>query len=379
MSTRDVLCFSHLRWNFVFQRPNHLMTRFARLGRVLFIEEAMFDAEEPSLECSELSRNLLRVVPHVPTSFTRAQSDDAIAPMLEELCRGLQIEDPTLWFYTPMMLPLVDLSRGLVVYDCMDELSAFLHAPPELIDAERALLARADVVFTGGRALYEAKRGCHPNVYAMPSSVEVEFFRAARTPQSDPPDQASLARPRVGFFGVIDERMDLGLVAALAQARPELQIIMIGPVVKIDPATLPRQANIHWLGAKTYPELPSYLAAWDAAIMPFALNEATRFISPTKTPEFLAAGKAVVSTAITDVVEPYERLGLVRIGRTPEEFITQVDAALRDDKTSPHMMREQFLSTTSWDRTWERMTELMAQAERKSMPTEEEYGAAAAG
>jgi glycosyltransferase involved in cell wall biosynthesis len=382
MSARDVLCFSHLRWNFVFQRPNHLMSRFARGGRVLFIEEPVFDSLTPALECSEPLPNLIRVVPHVPNGTQRAESDDAVARLLAELSQQLQLEEPTLWFYTPMMLSLAGNRRGLVVYDCMDELSAFLHAPPELIDAERALLARADVVFTGGRALYEAKRGSHPNMHAMPSSVDLEFFRAARTPQADPSDQASLPRPRVGFFGVIDERMDLALLAALAQARPELQVVMIGPIVKIDPETLPRSPNLHWLGSKSYAELPSYLAGWDAAIMPFALNQATRFISPTKTPEFLAAGKAVVSTAIADVVEPYERLGLVRIGRTPAEFIAQVDAALQDDGAS-HAQRDAFLAGTSWDRTWERMVELMVDAEHRTgerVATQggEAYGAAAA-
>jgi hypothetical protein len=364
MSARDVLCFSHLRWNFVFQRPNHLMSRFAREGRVLFVEEPLFDVQSPELELSTPLPNLTCVVPHLPNGWLRQQSDQAIASMLADLCLVRQFEDPTFWFYTPMMMPLADLSQGLVVYDCMDELSAFLHAPPELIAAERALLARADVVFTGGRALYEVKRSCHPNVHAMPSSVDVEFFRTARTAQVAPSDQQQLAQPRVGFFGVIDERLDLALLAALAEARPSLQIVMIGPVVKIDLATLPRHPNIHWLGSKPYDQLPTYLAGWDAAIMPFARNESTRFISPTKTPEFLAAGKAVVSTALADVVEPYERLGLVHIARTPDEFIARVDAALLR-APSDHAARESFLARMSWDRTWERMKELMAEAESK--------------
>jgi UDP-galactopyranose mutase len=262
------------------------------------------------------------------------------------------------------MLPFGEgLPASVVAYDCMDELSLFRHAPPELRDREQTLMSIADVVFTGGMALYEAKRERHPNVHGVPSSVDVPFFGTAREHNEEPEDQALIPRPRIGYAGVIDERIDLELLDAAARARPELQFVMVGPIVKVDRAALPCRPNIHYLDTKPYEQLPRYMAGWDVAMMPFALNDATRFISPTKTPEYLAAGKRVVSTAIRDVVEPYERLGLVRIGRSHADFITQLDRALHDDGATD-AARDDFLAQLSWDRTWARMELLLDQAAR---------------
>jgi glycosyltransferase involved in cell wall biosynthesis len=245
-----------------------------------------------------------------------------------------------------------------VVYDCMDELSCFAGAPTKLRELERELFARADVVFTGGQSLYEAKKSQHRNVHAFPSSVDAAHFGAARGPLADPEDQAALPHPRLGFFGVVDERMDLELVAALADARPSYQIVILGPVVKIDPESLPRRPNLHWLGKKDYRELPAYLAGWDAAIMPFARNEATRFISPTKTLEYLAAGKTVVSTAITDVVKPYGDRGLVEIADRAG-FPAAVDRALGEQRLGWRAAADAFVASTSWDSTWAKMNEIV--------------------
>jgi glycosyltransferase involved in cell wall biosynthesis len=207
------------------------------------------------------------------------------------------------------------------------------------------------VVFTGGLSLQDAKQGAHPNVRCFPSSIEMEVFAKARQPQAEPAAQAGIPTPRVGFFGVIDERMDLALVAEVAAAAPDLQFVMLGPVVKIDPATLPQAANIHWLGQQSYADLPKFMAHWQAGWMPFALNEATRFISPTKTPEFLAAGLPLASTAVPDVVRTYGEAGFVTIA----DASTMV-GALRG-LLKPRNPREQaridaFLARGSWDRTW---------------------------
>ena len=345
------------------------MSRCARDQRVLFIEWPVYDVTEPRIEVNELSPNLLQVVPHQVDDGSSAQAQDAVtARLLRELCARLEIVAPIQWFYTPMMLPIGEqLPHSLVVYDCMDELSNFDNAPPVLRELEARLLSRADLVFTGGMALYEAKRGQHPHVHGVPSSVDVPFFARARQAQPEPADQAAIARPRVGYVGVIDERIDLELLRGAALRRPGLQFLMVGPVVKIDPATLPKLPNIHYLGSKKYDDLPAYLAGWDVAMMPFALNQATRFISPTKTPEYLAAGRRVVSTPIRDVVEPYGRMGLVKIASGVEEFAEQLDAALADDG-SRDASRDAFLSTNSWDDTWARMQMLMreAQARRQS-------------
>jgi UDP-galactopyranose mutase len=245
------------------------------------------------------------------------------------------------------------------VYDCMDELSAFKNAPTSLKENEAALFERADLVFTGGHSLYEAKRHQHRNVYAFPSSIDAPHFAQARSAVCEPADQKDIPHPRLGFFGVIDERMDLELLDAVAEARPQWQLVMIGPVVKIDPADLPRRANIHYLGGKSYAELPAYLSGWDVALMPFARNDSTRFISPTKTPEYLAAGRAVVSTSIRDVVRPYGELGLVHIADTPAEFVAAVERAMNEDTAARMQEVDAFLGQTSWDMTWGRMSELV--------------------
>jgi glycosyltransferase involved in cell wall biosynthesis len=272
-----------------------------------------------------------------------------------------------LWYYTPAAIDFTrDLQADVIVYDNMDELSGFLGASPLLLAQEKALFDKADLVFTGGISLYGVKRRQHPNVHAFPSSIDADHYLQARSPQTlgTPPDQEKIPTPRIGFFGVIDERLDLELLAALAQARPDWQFVMIGPVVKIDPDALPMYRNLHWLGAKPYADLPSYLAGWDAGFMPFALNEATHFISPTKTLEFLAAGVPLVSTPITDVVNPYGERELVEIADAAGTFETRIGAMLnrrKDPKSFDLWLKliDLHLATTSWDKSWRSMNDLL--------------------
>lgn len=370
MSRRDVLCFSHLRWNFVFQRPNHLMVRFAAEGRVFYVEEPIHDDGPARLVVTEPSASLFVVTPHLPHGLSRQESDRQQRKLLGDLVRERGVHAPLFWFYTPMSLDVAPaVAPCLVVYDCMDELSAFHGAPPELLDHENRLFAMADLVFTGGQSLYESKRSRHRSVHAFPSSVDLAHFAKARERIADPADQAAIGHPRVGFFGVVDERMDAALLGRLAAERPHYQFVVIGPVVKIDPASLPRRDNIHYLGSKKYDELPSYLAGWDVATMPFALNEATRFISPTKTLEYLAADKPVVSTAIRDVVTPYGDAGIVRIADAAS-FADAVDEALACDREQHRSRAEAVLRATSWDKTWSSMRELieLALRARRSLP-----------
>ncbi len=249
------------------------------------------------------------------------------------------------------------LQPQATVYDCMDELSGFLGAPAALVELERELFKRADVVFTGGWSLFEAKQRQHGNVHAFPSSIDVPHFaQAKRLHANEPGDQAAIAHPRVGFYGVIDERFDVNLLAQVASLKPNIQFVVLGPVVKIDPSTLPHLENIHYLPGKRYEELPAYLAGWDAAMMPFAHNDATRFISPTKTPEFLAAGKPVVSTSINDVVRTYGRTGLVAIADSAEDFAAALEKALKPQSEGWLHSVDELLSESSWDTTWQAMS-----------------------
>jgi len=226
------------------------------------------------------------------------------------------------------------------------------------------------VIFTGGQSIYEAKRSRHANVHAFPSSIDVPHFAQARSIEWQPADQADIPRPRVGFFGVLDERFDVALISEVAAQRPDMHFVFLGPVVKIDPAHLPQAPNVHYLGMKSYQELPAYLAGWDAAILPFAMNESTRFISPTKTPEYLAAGKRVVSTPIRDVVTSYGATGLVEIAATAPEFASALDRSISasDDRTWTERVQRK-LADSSWDRTWAAMNaEILAARARHKLP-----------
>ena len=326
----------------------------------MFFEEPGYDGRGERLEVTERENGVVRVVPFLLDGLSAEETIAAQRRLLDETLREHGVDEFVLWFYTPMALELAENLQPLAtVYDCMDELSAFADAPASLRDLERRLLERADLVFTGGQSLYHAKRTQHSRVSAFPSSVETEHFARARGEVDDPIDQAFIPRPRLGYYGVIDERLDLDLIASLADRGPDWHIVMLGPVVKIGEDALPRRANIHYLGAKHYDALPDYLAGWNVALMPFALNQATRFISPTKTLEYLAAGKPVVSTPVHDVVHPYGDERLVRIARSADEFVDAVEDSLREDDSERRRRADRFLLHTSWERTFERMREVV--------------------
>jgi UDP-galactopyranose mutase len=356
----DLVCLSHLRWDLVFQRPHHLLIRAARDRRVYFVEEPLVGARELGYELQSRQGGVQRVLFHLPADLDDASTVEAQRQLVDVLFAEEHIAAPLLWYYTPMALSFTrHLRPTAIVYDCMDELSAFAGAPPTLRGREEELMARADLVFTGGQSLYESKRGQHPRVHAFPSSVDVAHFARARAPQADPADQAHLARPRIGFFGVLDERFDIDLVRGVAEARPGWSFVFLGPVVKIPVSALPSAPNLHYLGPKPYDDLPKYLSGWDVAILPFARNAATRFISPTKTPEYLAAGRPVVSTSIRDVVRPYGETGLARIADTVPAFVAAIDAALAEEPAARCARADAFLSQMSWESTWARMSQLV--------------------
>lgn len=337
------------------------MGRLARNYHVHYIEEPIFEGEASRLEITHATHGVTLIVPHLAQG---TPEEDAIALQRELLAHYFIENDITqyiFWYYTPMALTVSDhFNPALIVYDCMDELSAFKFAPPALREREKELLRRADLVFTGGYSLYEAKRNLHPEVHAFPSSIDVEHFGKARLQYADPLDQQLVPHPRIGYFGVIDERMDLALIEGVARKRPAWQIVMIGPVCKINPESLPKLPNVHYLGMKSYDELPSYISGWDIAMLPFAINEATRYISPTKTPEYLAAGRPVISTPVMDVVRQYGKDGLVNIASTANEFVTLASMELQTVDRVEWLERvDALLSNVSWDKTWQGMMYLI--------------------
>jgi UDP-galactopyranose mutase len=366
-----IVCLSHLRWDFVFQRPQHLMSRFAATRTVLFFEEPL-PADPGSGMGLDLRRcadtGVIVATPRLPEGLEGACRQAVLRQLLDEATAAHGIERPVLWCYTPMMLPLArHIDAAAVVYDCMDELANFRFAPPELTRLETELMSMADVVFTGGYSLYEAKQDRHANIHPFPSSVDRPHFQQARG-RADATGPRSDAR--LGFYGVIDERMDLDLIAAIADARPTWQLILVGPVVKIPEADLPQRPNIQYLGLRSYDELPTLLSTWDVALMPFAINDSTRFISPTKTPEYLAAGRPVVSTPIRDVVRHYGALEGVKIADTPEAFVAACEAALNLSADGEWLAEvDEALASLSWEQTHLRMAALIDSAAKRRART----------
>jgi UDP-galactopyranose mutase len=356
----DLICFSHLRWNFVYQRPQHLMSRFAKQRRVFFFEEPVYDAPSQYNEIfDDPVAGVCVVTPHITSDTIEVR--DALRHLLDMFMASMNIKTYVAWYYTPLSFAFSDhLKPALLVYDCMDELSSFKFAPPELKDWEQKLFAKADIVFTGGMHLFEAKKKFHSNIYGVPSGIDVKHFIQARKFSKDPTDQASIPHPRIGFYGVIDERFNIELLRSVAEQRPDWHFVIIGPTAKIDPASLPSNRNIHFIGMRDYKELPGYLAGWDVAMMPFELNEATKYISPTKTPEFLAAGKPVVSTSIHDVVHPYADKKVVSIADTPGEFVAAIEQYLSTERSKSWLSEvDALLETMSWDDIGKRMKDLM--------------------
>jgi UDP-galactopyranose mutase len=343
-------------------------------------EPVLHDDIQPRLKVSRRSDSLVVITPELPSGITDEESFISQRELLSNLLQENGISDYVLWYYTPLGRTFTtDLEPVAVVYDCMDELSAFRGAPPGLRAAEVNLFQAADLVFTGGRCLYESKRHQHHSVHCFPSSIDTKHFGQARAINADPGDQVEIPRPRIGFCGVIDERMDLELIEGVAKLRPDWHLVMLGPVVKVSESELPLAENIHYLGAKGYDELPRYMAGWDAAMLPFARNESTKFISPTKTPEYLAAGLPVVSTSITDVVRPYGDEKLAEIADDSATFVEAIERLLRPQTEQQKQRRldtvDKFLSQSSWDKTWNDMELLVLKAaERKNMRTNE-FGA----
>ncbi len=325
----DLLVFSHLRWDFVWQRPQHLLTRLASDRRVFFIEEPIIrEGAPPAWELHTRSGNVSVYRPFSPVPVHGFQDEQFVAlrPLLARLLAEQRIVEPVIWFYTPLALPLATgLHPRAIVYDCMDELSAFRGARRGSSSARRNCFGRPMSSSLAVPACTAPAEIATPTSTVSPAVSRPTISVEPVGDLPEPDDQASLKHPRLGFFGVIDERFDIPLLDKLARARPDWQFVMIGPVVKIDPASLPHHPNVHYTGPRSYASLPAYLSGWDVCLLPFALNESTRFISPTKTLEYMAAEKPIVSTPIADVIEPYG--DIVYGGKTPRQILAACERA----------------------------------------------------
>lgn len=358
--SEDIVVFSHLRWEFVYQRPQHVLSRLAKDRKILFIEEpiAYDDANYGTARIITPIENVSILQPRLPWEELIIH----LPRIAQKRMAVMGMEPKVLWFYSASFSDLIDyFDHDMIVYDCMDELSAFKGAPSQLKSQERYLLKRADLVFTGGKSLYEEKSQYHSEVHCFPSSVDrAHFVKSLETKTQIPLDLALVGHPIVGFYGVIDERIDLQLLSAIARKMPEVTFVMIGPVVKIDETDLPQHKNLIYPGSQPYNKLPEYLKAVDIAMMPFALNESTKFISPTKTLEFMAALKPIISTPIRDVMREYSEV--VRIVNGVDEFEKAINYYVHEPKTakiSRKMRQQQILQNTAWSKTVESMKALI--------------------
>lgn len=379
MSKPVVLVFSHLRWAFVYQRPQQLLSRLSAQWQVLYVEEPVRCEGPAWLEERRVGPGLTVLVPHTASAACGFADEQlaAVKQLLDDWLRDSALRVAVTWLYTPMALPLAQaMESSCLVYDCMDELAAFRHAPPELRERENALMQVAALVLTGGPSLFQAKYTMNPNVHCLPSAVDAAHFSASSLVAGSAHAleaerlQAGLPHPRLGFFGVIDERLDTDLLTDLADAHPDWAIVMAGPVVKIEAESLPRRANIHWLGVQPYERLPYLLAAWDLCLMPFALNASTRFISPTKTLEYMAGDKPVVSTPVRDVIALHGSAVEVAYGSS-RTFVQACERVLAERGGVRYEREREMLnavSTYSWDRSAKGVHELLSQALASSQP-----------
>ena len=343
----DIIIFSHLRWDFVLQRPQHIASRLAHHMKILFVEEPIpYNKEE------EGTARLRQVNEHITVMQPRVQEIKDIEQLLKFMVRQKTV--PIGWFYSSDFSPLLrSLHFRKIVYDCMSD-----HEPRPDAD-EPAMLAEADIVFTDSKALFESRIRVHPNVHCFPSSVEHGHFRKALKNIAVPGDIAELKKPVVGYCGVIDGRLDMDLLDKVAEQSPETTFVLIGPLVNMPESKLPKRSNVHYLGMKPYHLLPGYLKGIDIAMIPFDIKGAHKLSGPTETLEYMAAGKPIISTPIWDVVRDYRNH--INIVNNVDEFCAARDAIIKqlESQVYNHEKYNDILHTSSWEDTVKRMEKLI--------------------
>lgn len=360
--TSDLLVFSHLRWDFIFERPHHVLSRHASHRRVFYFEEPIFGMSDfPRLHLKLSQENVHVVIPYLPTGMEPADMNIVLAELLNELIYEEDLRDYTAMYYSPAALSFSrDLSPSVIIFDCMD------HAYENGKDSELELMKKSDVIFTSNQSLYESKKSHHHNIHPFPNSIDLNHFSHARMTVSEPLDQARIPHPRIGFYGGIEKNFNFELLATMADLRPEFQFVMLGPI-DCDPSRLPHKANIYYLGRKSYEEIPLYMSGWDSAMIPFPVKN-------PKTAEYLAAGKPVVSISLDEVIQPYGNAKLVYIASNANQFVESLEKAINESSYDPEWIErvDNFLDGNSWDVTFLEMAshESKVRDERREMKPE---------
>lgn len=358
-----IVVFCHLSWDGVWQRPQQFLSRLAQTHPVLFVETYCSDVPAGKVRTAPAPRhpNITVLQMHLPAArwhegaFIDAERRRLLRTFLRTDAR---FAAPVLWFYDPMAVVAFAGHCGerAIVYDCMDELSQFRGAPRELAERERLLLGVADVVFCGGRKMRDKRLPFNRNCHFYGTGVDCAHFGAARTADLPvDPQIAALPGKVLGYFGVIDERIDYELLANLADALPQCSVAMVGPTAKVNPADFPQRPNLHWLGRRDYADLPAITKGFAVCLMPFALNEATEYINPTKALEYMAAGRPIVSTALDEVRTNFG--AVCRIARSHHEFI----AHCAQEADHPNRARIRRGLALTAQNTWEAIAAQMDQ------------------
>ncbi|OJV99732.1 MAG: hypothetical protein BGO39_12310 [Chloroflexi bacterium 54-19] len=366
----DIVCISHLRWDFVWQRPQHLLASLSKYGRVLFVEEPVTRPGliEPYLEVlpghSAEDVTIVRLIQPTLKPGWIGHGNPLTQATYTQLLREYLYEEgfsrPVLWLYTPLGLDFIEaIPHSFLVYDVLESLAAAAETTPGLAEKEEKLLRQAGLVLARCTSLYEEKKLFNSRTHLLAGGVEAEYFApAANLAQfTQPRELVGLKRPIIGFYGVIDDRLDLPLLAYIAQARPDWSLVVVGPISRIRQEDLPVAPNIFYPGMKGYDELPAYLAHFNVALIPYALNEATHYYSPNKALEYVAAHKPVVSTPLQDVLALYTPV--VRVGRTPAEFVEQIEDALRESPEDRRAGEDRLLALYTWESLAEKAHRLL--------------------
>jgi len=375
---KTIICFSHLTWDRnLFQRPQQLMLRFSKRFNVLYVSgyscrQFFIDLfRRKKTHSYHVTDNLAVYSPFaLPpikkySSITIRLNKILLSFLVKRRLKKLKFKDPILWIYHPRYIDAIGkFKEELIIYDCMDDFTSLLSDYEDRernIKDERALLKKADMVFAGGYSIAELKRDSREHIHVFPSAVEIYHFKKARSDNLEMPDDITdIPHPILGYWGAIDERVDHELLKRLAMKHPEWSIVLLGPIVRHkagDLSYLKEIKNIFWLGPKDYSLLPNYAKAFDVCLIPFVLSREGKFLSPTKTLEYLATGKPVVSTPITDVVRFYD--GVVGIADGPDEFGMAVRRCMEEDNASMKQKRICFTENKSWEDTAEKMEKLI--------------------
>lgn len=375
---KTIVCFSHLAWDRkLFQRPQQLMLRFSKRFNVLYISGHSFRHffidvfRRKKIHRYHVTDNLAVYSPFAlppirKCSFLITRLNKILLSFqVKRMLKKLKLKDPILWIYHPRYLHTIGkFKEKLIVYDCMDDFTSLLSTYEDRernAGNEEMLLKKADMVFAGGYSIADLKRDSRERIHVFPSAVEIDHFKNALSDNLVLPDDIkSIPHPILGYWGAIDERVDHDLLKKLAIKHPEWSIVLLGPIVRHkvgDSSYLHEIKNIFWLGPKDYSLLPGYAKAFDVCLIPFVLTREGKSLSPTKTLEYLATGKPVVSTPVTDVVRFYDRV--IGIADGPDEFEMAVLRCMKEDDASMKQKRINFTRNRSWEDTAENMEKLI--------------------